>query len=258
MSTEKTEAIVIRQADFSESSRVVTLFTRDFGKISTVAKGGRRLKGPFESALDLLAVCRIVFLRKSSAALDLLTEAQLISRFRPGGGDLVGLYGGYYLAELLADLTAEYDPHPVVFDQAVETLRGLADPTTPGTRPRETLLRFEVLLLREFGHLPVFDECIVCGEPVSRARSYVFWVSQGGLICGNCRKENYSQQPIQPGTVELLKRLAAANDSSGERLGISDQQLNELRRIVTSIITHILGRRPKLYRYLQLPFGDER
>src|SRR5690606_28430132 len=81
MSSEKTDAIVIRLVEFSESSAVVTLFTRDFGKISGLAKGARRPKSAFESALDLLAVCRIVFLHKSSDALDLLTEAKLERRF---------------------------------------------------------------------------------------------------------------------------------------------------------------------------------
>ena len=88
MSTEKTDAVVIRQADFSESSRVVTFFTREWGKVSMVAKGARRLKGPFEAALDLLTVSRIVFIRKLSTSLDILTEAQLITRFRPNGRDL--------------------------------------------------------------------------------------------------------------------------------------------------------------------------
>ena len=145
MSTEKTEAVVIRQADFSESSRVVTFFTRDWGKISTVAKGGRRLKGPFEAALDLLTVCRIVFIRKLSTSLDILTEAQLVSRFRPNGRDLVSLYGGYYVAELLSNLTEEYDPHPNLYDQTAQTLSHLAE----DPNPRESNLRFELNLLRE-------------------------------------------------------------------------------------------------------------
>jgi len=54
MSTEKTEAIIIRQVDFSETSRVVTFYTREFGKVPLLAKGAKRLKGPFESGLDLL------------------------------------------------------------------------------------------------------------------------------------------------------------------------------------------------------------
>ena len=105
MPSEKATAIVIRAVEFSETSLVVTLFSREFGKIGALAKGGRRLKGPFESALDLLALCRIVFLHKSSEALDLLTEAKLLRRFRPAGRDLAGLYAGYYVAELLDGLT---------------------------------------------------------------------------------------------------------------------------------------------------------
>ena len=87
MPSEKTLAIVLRVIDFSESSCVVHLFTRDFGKIGGLAKGARRPKSPFEAALDLLAVCRIVFLHKSSESLDLLTEAKLERRFRAATRD---------------------------------------------------------------------------------------------------------------------------------------------------------------------------
>src|SRR5688572_31702494 len=122
MAAEKSDAIVIRLADFSESSKVVTLFTREFGKVAALAKGAKRLKSPFEAALDLLAQCRIVFLRKSSSGLDILTEAQLLQRFRPTSRDLTRLYAGYYVAELLDGLTEEYDPHPELYDAAAAIL----------------------------------------------------------------------------------------------------------------------------------------
>ena len=77
MSAEKTLAIVVRTIEFSETSLVVTLFTEDFGKVSAIAKGARRPKGPFDGALDLLTICRVVFRPKSSESLDLLTEAKL-------------------------------------------------------------------------------------------------------------------------------------------------------------------------------------
>src|SRR5215469_13171703 len=105
MATEKAIALVLRTTDWSESSRIATLWTREFGKIRTLAKGGRRLKSNFESALDLLTLCSIVFLRKSSGGLDLLTEAQVAQRFPRLGSDLQALYGAYYVAELLSDLT---------------------------------------------------------------------------------------------------------------------------------------------------------
>src|SRR5215468_1556688 len=107
MATEKATALVLRTTDWSETSRIATLWTREFGKVRVLAKGGRRLKSSFESALDLLTVCSIVLIRKSSGGLDLLTEAQVVKRFPRLAGDLQALYGAYYLAELLSDGTQD-------------------------------------------------------------------------------------------------------------------------------------------------------
>ena len=112
MSSEKTMAIVIRLVEFSESSYVATIFTEDFGKITGLAKGARRTKSSFENALDLLAVSRVVFIRKSSSAMDLLTEARLERPFRAASRDLTRLYAGYYVAEILQSMTDDRDPHP--------------------------------------------------------------------------------------------------------------------------------------------------
>ena len=131
MSTEKALALVVRGTDWSETSRIATLWTREFGKVRALAKGGRRLKSSFEVAFDLLTVCHVVFIRKHSGGLDLLTEAQVAERFPHLRTDLHALYAGYYVAELLSDGTQDYDPHPALFDAAVETLRALGESTLP-------------------------------------------------------------------------------------------------------------------------------
>src|SRR5947209_2969993 len=125
MPTVKATALILRTTDWSESSRIATLWTREFGKVRALAKGGRRLKSNFESALDPLNVCGIVLLRKPSGSLDLLTEAQVVQRFPRLRTDLEALYAAYYLAELLADWTEENDPHPGLFDEALATLEDL-------------------------------------------------------------------------------------------------------------------------------------
>src|SRR5580658_5008209 len=163
MPTEKAIALVLRVVEFSETSSVVTLFTREFGKVRGLAKGARRPKGPFESALDLLSRCRIVFLRKSSEALDLLTEAKLEQRFRPAPRSLSSLYAGYYVAELLNELTDDSDPHPELFDAAVEVLQALSSGQGPVAG---NVLRFELSALRLLGHLPSLDACADCGSAV--------------------------------------------------------------------------------------------
>src|SRR5438309_6360252 len=161
MPAETALALVVRTTDWSETSRIATMFTREFGKVRVLAKGGRRLKSNFETALDLLTVCRIVFLRKSSGSLDLLTEAQVAQRFARLSADLPALYAGYYIAELLSDLTEDYDPHPRLFDEAVETLHALGSPEVAAG---QRLARFEVVLLQELGYSPVLDACAACGR----------------------------------------------------------------------------------------------
>lgn len=265
MSLEKAQAIVLRMADFSESSRVVTLFTREFGKLAVVAKGARRLKSAFEAALDLLSVCNIVFIRKSSAGLDILTEAKLAKRFKPRAGDLNSLYAGYYVAELLEALSEEYDAHPLLFDQAVAALDRFAGEDIP---PNLSILRFELTILREIGQLPALSECISCGAPLEPGQPAEFRAVHGGLMCLQCRAagahsaaapDDWSSSAgehdpdlVSPGALQGLRQLAAENDLPWQRLAISPSQLREIRRIVTAAISHVLGRRPRMTRYLQL------
>ncbi|WP_437192540.1 DNA repair protein RecO [Planctomicrobium sp. SH527] len=241
MSTEKTEAIVIRQADFSESSRVVTLFTKDFGKVSALAKGAKRLKSAFESGLDILSHCRIVFIQKSHGTLDLLTESQLLKRFQPLAGSLSHLYAGYYIAELLNSLTEEGDPHPDLFDAAIISLDALSTADSPFT----SVTWFELMTLQEIGQLPDFFSCTICRENLVIEDSARFWVSQSGLICSRCGRSEYQASEFEPGSLALLHQLLESPPQQLNQLNVSASQKKEIRRLATAAISHVLGRRPK-------------
>lgn len=244
MAAEKSLAIVLRVVEFSETSCVVTLFTRDFGKISALAKGARRPKSPFEAALDLLAVCRVVFLRKSSDALDLLTEARLERRFRAATRDLARLYSGYYLVELLREMTDQHDPHPELFDAAVaamEALDGEGDVAT-------TVLGFEMTALRLLGHSPSLDDCVGCGGPVDAVGRVAFGYLAGGVLCPNCRA---GQRAVVSVSGETLRTWRAFAAEDVERPTTLDLRLaGELRAVVNRYLTHLLGRPPRLHGWL--------
>lgn len=253
MSHEKSEAIVIRQVDFSESSRVVTFFSREFGKFAALAKGAKRLKGPFDAALDLLSTCRIVFIRKSSGALNLLTEARLISRFQPqqagSGSGLSRLYGGYYVAELLSSLTEEFDPAPELYQLAAGTLNRLSsDESLPST----VIIHFEISLLQQIGLLPNLFECSVCGGSVEHQGRYAHWVSQGGVLCEACRREEYSGTSVSAGSIEILRRLTEESPELISRVKLSRQQAEECHKLAVSAITSAIGHRPTTLRYIQM------
>ncbi|MEM7783773.1 MAG: DNA repair protein RecO, partial [Planctomycetota bacterium] len=155
MASEKTIAIVTRLVEFSETSLIVTLMTKDFGKITAMAKGARRHKSPFESALDLLAECRIVFIKKSSGAMSLLTEAKLERRFRSSATSLNRLYAGYFVIEMINALTDEGDPHPDLFESAKNFICKIDSPNYADSNLRLDLLKFEIELLISLGHKPM-------------------------------------------------------------------------------------------------------
>lgn len=246
MSSEKTSALVIRLADFSETSRVVTFFTRELGKVPLLAKGAKRVKGPFQSALDLLSECDIVFLRKSSGGLGILTEASLLTRFHNTGKEIHRLYGGFYLAELLDGLSEEYDPHPGLYDQAIEAMRRLND---LGANPRLAIVCFELALLREIGHLPNLEECLVCGRATDGRAPYAFWVSQGGLLCRSCQKKEYRRNRLKLESVQLLNELA--QQDAVVPTDVDEETVREMSNVTTAAVTYYLGRPPRTLRYLQ-------
>jgi DNA repair protein RecO (recombination protein O) len=246
MAAEKALALVVRTTDWSETSRIATLWTREFGKVRCLAKGGRRLKSSFESALDLLTVCSIVFLRKSSGGLDLLTEAQVVERFPGLRGDLSALYAGYYVAELLSDWTEDYDPHPSLFDEARDTLKSLGTPAG-ATGPR--LARFECVMLRELGYHPSLEMCAACGESQrTPAGRLAFSPAAGGILCPKCQAGHRDRRPLSPAGVEALRRLCGPGD--GWPRDLPPAVVKELRQVLGQYVTYLMGRRPRLLPYL--------
>lgn len=243
MSMEKAHALVLRTTDFSETSRIATLWTRELGKVRALAKGGRRLRSNFENALDLLTECRIVLLRKSSGGLDLLTEAQVVRRFAALRGDLQALYAGYYVAELLSDAFEEQDPHPALFDEALATLEVLG---TPGVVTAVRVVRFELVLLRELGWSPSLENCAACGKAVESASA--FSAAAGGVVCAACQAAQRDRRRLSGAAWAALRELGNSGEA-WQRAWAPDVRA-ELRQLLGQYVTYLLGRRPRLLAYL--------
>jgi DNA repair protein RecO (recombination protein O) len=226
---------------------VVTLFTREFGKISALAKGGRRPKGPFEAALDLLVTCRIVFLRKSSDTLDLLTEAKLERRFRPPNRSIAALHAGYYLAELVGELTDQYDPHPELFDlcgHMLESLRRGLDPAT-------ATLRFELATLQLVGHRPSLAQCAECGRSVGAGdqKKLAFGLLDGGMLCTRCRA---GKRQVVLLSDDAWRHLWTASDDSQRNLEapLPSRGSREARAVMNRYMAHLVGRPLRMHEFI--------
>ncbi len=223
----------------------MTLLTRDFGRVSALAKGARRVKGPFEGSLDLLSVCRVVVIRKHSESLDLLTEAKLLRRFRGAERSLERVYAGYYLAEMLRLLlTDDNDPHPDVYDLALETLDQI---DSHGQIP-SSLAYFDAQSWRMLGHAPATTHCTGCGKPVESAPRMSFALIGGGVVCRECRPRQKQTLSVRREVIGELGRL----QSQHTRLPttIAPELYGELRAVMNRYIQTMLGTTPRMQSYL--------
>ena len=242
MAAEKALAIVVRGTDWSETSRIATLFTREFGKVRALAKGGRRLKSNFDVAFDLLTVCQVMFIRKAHGGLDLLTEARLEEQFPALRQNLPALYAGYYVAELLADGTQDYDPHVPLFDAAVETLRSLSSGEAPAA-----VSAFELVWLHELGYSPRLDACAGCGmERTNPSAAALYSPSAGGVLCPQCGPAVADRRGASGAALTAVRALTEGAAPPELPAEVRD----EVRQLLGQTVSCVLGRRPKLLGYV--------
>jgi len=238
----RTLALVVRTVEVFETSVVATLFTRELGKVAVLAKGARRLKSPLQGGLDLLGVSDIVMFPKASETLDLLAESVPIERFASLRRDLAALYAGYYIAELLTDLTDYHDPHPRLFDAARITLRHLGDAELRSLR----VMRFELACLRELGLMPTLDRCAHCGAAIEQNGNVVsFGMATGGALCATCRPGQPHVAVLSVQDLEAIRMLASPG-SGWRGLSSNPASFARARETVSAVVSHVLGHRPRL------------
>lgn len=121
----RSEAVVLRGLDYGETSQIVTLFTREKGKIGVMAKGARRPKTPFGATLQPMAYSEVVFYYKPTRTLQILSESSHVESFHRLRENLERITVGLRIVELVDALMEEEDPQPTVFALLVRLLRRL-------------------------------------------------------------------------------------------------------------------------------------
>lgn len=167
-------AFTLHRYDWSETSLILDVFTRQHGRIALVAKGAKRPTSSYRSVLLPLQRMRIGY--GGVGDIRTLKSAEWAAGHAMPTGE--ALMSGYYLNELLMRLLARDDPHPQVFDLYAATVAILA---SGEPQARQWALRgFELLLLRELGLLPALDVQTLSLQPLS-ARSRYALVPDAGL-----------------------------------------------------------------------------
>jgi DNA repair protein RecO (recombination protein O) len=168
-------AFVLHRYDWSESSLILELLTREYGRIAVVAKGAKKPSSNFRPILLPLQPLHVAF--GGDAEIRTLRSAEWQGGQVMPTGD--ALLSGYYLNELLLRLLARDDPHPALFDVYAATVRVLAGDDAQLLQP--ALRAFELLLLREIGLLPSLDLQTATLAPLEPQQRYSLR-AEGGLL----------------------------------------------------------------------------
>ena len=177
-----TEGIVLKTHALGDTSRIVTVYTREHGLRKLVAKGARKTPSRFGYALEPLSRSRLVFYLKPDRDLHLLSRAEVVDALGSRIADLSRLAHAQAALELVDRLVWGEEPHERLYALLVQALDGCA--RAPIEALPAVTLAFQLQLASELGYRPRLDKCAVDGRPVSQRRA--FSPARGGLLCDTC------------------------------------------------------------------------
>lgn len=181
MPQEKSEAVVLRGVDFSESSRIVTFLTPARGRIACIGKGARRKNSGLAGVLDTFNRVELVYYWKEGRQVHPLAEATLTDGFPALRTSLERSCFAQWPVELAYRVARENEPSESLFHALTEGLAGLSQ--WPGSARLHAC--WQVLrLLDASGFAPSTEVCARCGGPVAEGR--FGFALEGGVTCGAC------------------------------------------------------------------------
>ena len=239
----KDVAICIRTLDYSETSQIVTFFTKATGKIGAIAKGSKRPKSAFDGPIEVFSHGRIVFSDSSKEKLATLTEFEQQPGFSNLRNNLFALNCCLFGAELVNSLTDDYDPHPGLFDSFMQFLQNTGNAKNK-SEMLALLILFQLTLLKEVGLRPILNACANCKIDFHAGWSQGYFSSSAnGLICRDCEANFHNKMVLTKNAAACLADLKLLAKSQ-------EKTLNEIERILIYHFTEIIGRPPKMAKHV--------
>ncbi|MEW5985580.1 MAG: DNA repair protein RecO, partial [Chloroflexota bacterium] len=233
--TYRTEAIVLRRSDFGEADRLLTLYSRDYGKVRVIAKGARKPQSRKTGHVELFM--RTQFLIAKGRDLDIVTQAEMVEGYAAVRDDLARTTYASYFVELLDRFTVEGDKHVGKYNLLAEALGWLAHTHNLLVAARY----YELRLLGLVGYQPQLFQCLSCGEPIQEQDQF-FSAELGGLLCPNCQAADPRARAVSAVAVKVLRFLQSRTWEAVSGLTLKRPLHLELENLLSHYVTYILER----------------
>ena len=233
----RAEGVVLRSSPMGEAGLLVTLFTKESGKLRAVVRGARKPSSRMVGHLELLSCVDLALARSRPGSLDLVTQAQVLESFPDLRNRLEAVSSGMYLAELVDGFGAEGSANPELYHLLVETLREL-DRGAPG----EMVLRyFELKVLKFSGFMPELHLCVECRKEL-RPGSHLFSPEAGGTVCPPCARMGQRVYQLSVPALKVLRFFSRSSLEGASSLRADNDLGQELKILLSATLKYWLDK----------------
>lgn len=203
MALVRTPTLILQSFAYSDSSKILRLYTRDYGLRSVIAKGALRAKSRFGGLLEPFTEGEAHFYIKEGRDLHTLSGFDLLRSRQAIGRDLTAFAGASLVAELLLRFGTE-EAHPELYSAGCTSLERLAseDPERVAASVLSAVWEMVALL----GFRPELEHCVGCGREIEPQETTRFDVEAGGSACTRCRPTG---RVVDPTTRAEVARMSA-------------------------------------------------
>jgi DNA repair protein RecO (recombination protein O) len=234
------DAVVLRTWPVHEADLIVSLFTRDYGKLRGVAKSALKSRKRFGGALEPMTLARAWVAERPSQELARLDQLEIIRSPLSAPVDQPRLAVLSFFAEVLEEALPEHDPQETVFRLAASVLEHTRAVQSETAQPWMALTYFSLWMTRLMGLLPDIARCTVCGEPLHAAEVY-FNYHADGLFCPLHRGVNANS--LSPDSWQLALRILRAPSSAFAAEPWPRRRALDLRRFAIQVLERHLERK---------------
>lgn len=203
----QTDGVVLHTMKYRDTSKIVSLYTKKFGKIKVIAKGVRSQKNKFGSSLEPMSISSVVVYKKQQRELHLLSKSEIAVALNELYNHSDRMFTGLALIELVNMVMHDEEENEMVYNLLVQALQ------TVNEAPRNHLnvfLSFMVKLFDHFGFGLTLSKCLLCGKTIDAVSTGASRIrlSDGKIICPECVVAHHSSgMEIQGGVVKSLYYL---------------------------------------------------
>ncbi len=240
----KTEAIVLKSFDFRETSKIVTFYTRQFGKVKGVLKGIRKDSRKFGSSVDKFSLNDIVFYQYRNSDIHLVSQCDMKDYYFPIRQDYKKMTAASYILELVDAIMPVEEKNQDIYDLIIQYLSSLQ--TAPDISKLVHVFQIKTLLYS--GFRPHLDTCVKCEKKVLGQTRFSMML--GGLVCDICRPSGGDAAPVSKGTVASILHIEQCEWNKSLRLGLSASIKKELKFVLNNFLVFHLEKNLKSAKYV--------